>query len=66
MVRENLDEFSVMIRCWNQHDTDPAAYQLNLKDIRAEGRGLLSLLLERTQIVVGTPVSLEMMYNHEN
>ncbi|KAK6443909.1 hypothetical protein FP744_10000157 [Trichoderma asperellum] len=42
----------IMIRCWNQHDTDPAAYQLNLKDIRAEGRGLLSLLLERTQIVV--------------
>lgn len=66
IVRENPDEFSVMIRYWNQHVTDPEAYQLNLKDIRAEGRRLLSLFLERTQIVAGTPVSLEMMYNHED
>lgn len=66
MLRDHPDEFSVMLRYWNQHERDLRHTSSNWKiHIRAEARRLLSLVLERAQIVAGTPVSLQMMYNHE-
>lgn len=65
-VWANPEEYPVMVTAWREYRDDPATHSLNRKIYHAEVRRIFSEVIEETQIIVGTPVALQTLYNHED